>query len=266
MTARADPAFLVRHFGLEGCVALVTGATGGIGRAIAAGLAAAGAAVVLSGRDGAALDAARRELEQAGGCVAAIDADLADVAACRRVVDSAVEAFGRLDVLVNCAGTNRRTPIAEVTPEEYDAIMAVNLRAAFFVSQAACRVMSANGGGRIINIGSLTCSIGLSDVSVYGASKAGLAQLTKTMAVEWATHNIQVNCLAPGFILTSLTEEALWGNDARRRWMLDRIPARRPGRPEDLVGLALLLASPASGYLTGQTITVDGGLLAGSPW
>ncbi len=266
MTAHADPAFLARHFGLEGCAALVTGASGGIGRAIAAGLAAAGAAVALAGRDAQALEGMRRELEHAGRRAAAVVADLADAEGCRRTVDGALDALGRLDILINCAGTNQRTPLLAVTPDEYDAIMAVNLRAAFFVSQAAAQIMSANGGGKIVNIGSLTCTVGLSDVGVYGASKAALAQLTKTMAVEWAQHNIQVNCLAPGFILTSLTEEPLWGDEAKRRWMLDRIPARRPGLPEDLVGLALLLASPASGYLTGQTITVDGGFLAGSPW
>jgi NAD(P)-dependent dehydrogenase (short-subunit alcohol dehydrogenase family) len=126
--------------------------------------------------------------------------------------------------------------------------------------------MSANGGGKILNIGSLTCSIGLSEVAVYGASKAALAQLTKTMAVEWAAYNIQVNCLAPGFILTSLTQDTLWGDDGKRHWMLERIPARRPGVPDDLVGLALALVGPAADYITGQTVTVDGGFLAGSPW
>lgn len=266
MIAPADPAFLARHFGLDGCVALVTGASGGIGRAIAGGVAAAGAAVAVTGRDARALGEVCRDLERAGRDAAMIVADLCDVSACDDVVARTVDAFGRLDVLINCAGANQRTPISAVGPEEYDAIMAVNLRAAFFVSQAAFRVMSANGGGKIIHIGSLTCSVGLAEVGVYGASKAALAQLTKTMAVEWAAHNIQVNCLAPGFIRTALTEEALWGDDEKRRWMLERIPARRPGLPDDLVGLALLLAAPASRYLTGQTITVDGGFLAGSPW
>ncbi len=267
MTAPAIPAFLAHHFGLDGCVALVTGASGGIGRAIAGGLAAAGAAVAVAGRNTHALGAVCRDLERDGAVTVALVADLCDVAACDEVVARTVESFGRLDILVNCAGTNQRTLTLDVTPSEYDAIMAVNLRAAYFVARAAARAMIAGGrGGKIVNVGSLTCFVGLSEVGVYGASKAALAQLTKTMAVEWAAHNIQVNCLAPGFIRTALTEEALWGDDEKRRWMLERIPARRPGLPDDLVGLALLLVGPTSGYLTGQTIAVDGGFLAGSPW
>lgn len=257
---------LADRFGLGGRVALVTGASGGIGGALGEALAAAGASVVLAGRNEAELACVRERIEGRGGRAEIAVADLADVPACRDLVARALDLYGRLDVLVNCAGTNRRTPMLDVTPDEYDRVMAVNLRAAFFLCQAAARAMVSTGGGKIINIGSLTSTIGLSEVSVYGATKAALAQLTKTMAVEWARHNIQVNCLAPGFILTPLTRDALWGDDAKRRWMLDRIPARRPGLPEDLIGLALLLASPASDYITGQTITADGGLLAGSPW
>jgi NAD(P)-dependent dehydrogenase (short-subunit alcohol dehydrogenase family) len=143
--------------------------------------------------------------------------------------------------------------------------MDTNLRSVFFLTQAVAPVMARAGGGKVIHIGSLTSSVGLADVSVYGMSKSALAQLTKTMAVEWAAQNIQVNCLCPGFIATELTEP-LWSDPARRRWMLDRIPARRPGQPGDLVGLAILLASAASDYLTGQAIYVDGGFLAGSQW
>lgn len=264
--AAHDASFLTHHFGLEGAVALITGASGDLGCEIAAALSAAGAALALVGRNDVALEKIRRTIGDAGRPVEAFPADLSNIAACRQVVDQTVERFGTLTILVNCAGANQRTPLLEVTPEEYEAIMAVNLRAAFFTSQAAAGVMRASGGGKIINIGSLTCAIGLQDVGVYGASKAGLAQLTKTMAVEWAEHNIQVNCLAPGFFLTGLTEDALWGDERKRRWMLERIPLRRPGKPEDLVGLALLLASPASSYITGQTIMVDGGMLAGSPW
>ena len=261
-----DASFLARHFGLEGTVALVTGASGDLGCDIAVALSAAGASVALVGRNRATLEKVRRAIDDRGRPVEVFPADLSDVSSCHRVVAQTVERFGALTILVNCAGANRRTPLLEVIPDEYEAIMAVNLRAAFFTSQAAAHAMRANGGGKIINIGSITCTIGLENVGVYGASKAGLAQLTKTMAVEWATYNIQVNCLAPGFFQTTLTDDALWGDERKRRWMLDRIPSRRPGKPEDLVGLALLLASPASSYLTGQTITVDGGLLAGSPW
>lgn len=273
MTADAPPtvapqvAALVRLFSLAGRVALVTGATGDIGREIALTLSAAGAAVALTGRAEERLRGLQAELAGMDRQVDTFAADLADIAACQAVVTRVVTTFGHLDILVNCAGVNVREPILDVDPTTFDTIMALNLRSAYFVSQAAARVMiQQDAGGKIINVGSLTSAIGLAEVSVYGASKAALAQLTKTMAVEWARHNIQVNCLAPGFMLTSLTREALWGNEQKRRWMLDRIPARRPGLPTDLAGAALLLAAPASDYLTGQMLAVDGGLLAGSPW
>jgi NAD(P)-dependent dehydrogenase (short-subunit alcohol dehydrogenase family) len=181
------------------------------------------------------------------------------------VVRQVIERHGSLDILVNCAGINQREPILEVTPETYDAIMGVNLRAVYFLSQAAARAMKDSGGGKIINIGSLTSTIALSDVSVYGCTKSAVAQLTKTMAVEWAKYNIQVNAIGPGFMRTSLSDP-VWENQNRKRWMEERIPMRRGGQPEELIGLALLLASPASSYMTGQTVYVDGGFLSGSPW
>jgi NAD(P)-dependent dehydrogenase (short-subunit alcohol dehydrogenase family) len=255
-----------RLFALDGKAALVTGASGGIGRALAVALAEAGAAVGIHGRASAQMEQTRRLIETVGGRAVTLIADLGGVEACRKLIADAHAALGRLDVLINCAGINRRKPIAAVTDDDFEAIVAVNLRTAFFLSQAAHPIMRAQGGGKIINIGSLTSFIGLGSVSVYGATKAALAQLTKTMAVEWAKDNIQVNCLAPGFMLTPLTDTALWGDQYKREWLLDRIPARRPGQPEELVGLALLLASPASSYLTGQTIAVDGGVLAGGWW
>jgi NAD(P)-dependent dehydrogenase (short-subunit alcohol dehydrogenase family) len=266
MTSAGSGSFWAEHFGLHDRVALVTGASGGIGVAIARGLAAAGAAVMLAGRDAARLEAAQKEIVGAGGRAAVTIAELAEAAAAQPVVEDTVEALGGLHILVNCAGMNRRQPILEVQPETFDHIIAVNLRSAYFLSQAAARHMIAAGGGKIVNIGSLTCTIGISDISAYGASKAGLASMTKSMAVEWAEHNIQVNCLAPGFIMTPLTEKGLWGDERRSRWMLDRIPARRPGMPDDMVGMAVLMASRASDYMTGQVVTLDGGLLAGSPW
>lgn len=257
---------LHRLFALNGKVALITGGGGGLGSAIAEALAGAGAAVMLAGLPGD--EGLRRTAEQLaalGYPVGAVEADLADLTHAPTVVGAVLERFGSLDILVNCAGINRRQPILEVSPGIYDAIMAVNLRAVYFLCQAAARAMQANGGGKIINIGSLTSTIGLAEVSVYGCTKAAVAQLTKTMAVEWAQHNIQVNAIAPGFMRTSLSD-ALWEDPERRRWMVERIPARRGGQPEELAGLAVLLASPASSYISGQTIYVDGGFLAGSPW
>lgn len=253
---------LRRLFSLEGKVALVTGASGGIGRILATSLAQAGAAVAVQGRRGAELSQVKGEIEQAGGRALVLTADLVDAANCGVLVEETVGALGRLDVLVNCAGMNRRKPIEQVTGDDFDTIMNVNLRAAGVLCHAAHPVMKDQGGGKIINIGSITSTYGLGTVSVYGLSKSAMVDLTYNLASRWAKDNIQVNCLAPGFILTPLTEKPIWQDPKRRAWLQARIPAGRPGTPDDLVGVALLMASPASAYLTGQLITVDGGFLA----
>jgi 2-deoxy-D-gluconate 3-dehydrogenase len=261
-----EPSFLRRLFSLEGRTALITGASGGIGSALALGLAETGVTVGLHGTRLDQLEELHAQVAARGGRATILPADLGDIAACRRLIAGAHTALGRLDILINCAGINRRKPAAAVTEEDFEAIVAVNLRSLFFLCQAVQPIMRAQGGGKIINIGSVTSVDGLGEVSVYGATKAAVAQLTKTLAVEWAKDNIQVNCLAPGFIVTPLTETALWGDAWRRQWLLDRIPARRPGMPEELVGAVLLLASAASSYLTGHTLVVDGGYLAGGSW
>lgn len=251
-------------FSLQGRVALVTGASGGIGRALAVALARAGAKVALHGRSAQQLEAARREIEGCGAQSIVVAAELGQLDDCNRLISATVAELGGLDVLVNCAGMNRRKPIEQATPEDFDTIVGVNLRAVYFLSQAAHRTMRIRGG-KIVHVASLTSFMGLGGTSVYGMTKAALSQLCKTQAVEWAKDNIQVNCLAPGFIQTPLTEP-LW-NDARRRdWLLGRIPAKRAGLPNDMVATLLLLAGPGSAYLTGQTIAVDGGVLAGGSW
>lgn len=257
---------LDRFFSLEGKTALVTGASGGIGRELAIGLAGAGALVGLNGRSKEQLDQTRRQIEAAGGRALLLPAELADIPSCRKLIADAVSALGRLDILVNCAGMNRRKPIELVTEDDYETIMNVNLRSIYFLSQAAHAIMKKQGGGKIIHVASLTSSIALASTSVYGATKAALAQLTKTQAVEWAKDNIQVNALAPGFILTPLTEKALWGDPKKCAWILGRVPAKRPGKPEEMVAPVLLMAAPGSSFLTGQMITVDGGALAGGSW
>ena len=257
---------LERLFSLHGRAALVTGASGGIGRALAVALAEAGAAVGVHGRNVPELQETLRLIEKGGGTGVLLPADLSDVAACRQLIHDTQTALGRLDILVNCAGMNRRDPAAQAKEEDFEAIIAANLRSVYFLCQEAHPIMTEQGGGKIINIGSIASSWGLGGVSVYGMTKAAVAQLTKTLAAEWARDNIQVNCLAPGFIKTALTEKALWGDPQRSRWLHERIPARRPGTPDDLLGAALLLASPASAYLTGQVLTVDGGFLAGGWW
>ena len=256
---------LLDLFSLKGRVALVTGASGDIGAAIAGGLAAAGATMALSGRSVERLERVGAAISGAGHAHMLFPADLAESGAPQRLATHVAEQLGRIDILVNCAGMNRRQPIATVSEENFDAIMSANLRSAFLLSQAVLPHMIAQGGGKIVNIGSLTVTIGLADVSVYGMSKSALAQLTKTMAVEWAQHNIQANCLCPGFIATSLTVP-LFANERRREWILSRTPAGRGGTPDDLVGMAILMASRASDFMTGQTVFLDGGLTAGSMW
>ena len=254
-------------FGLDGKVALVTGASGGIGKSLAHGLAMAGATVAVTGRDAGKLEQLAESIREAGGKSEPFAADLTHVESVAPLVQSVVEQLGRVDVLVNCLGVNKREPVFEVTPETYDWIMNVNLKGVYFLSQAVAAEMAKRGeGGRIVHIGSVNAAIGLQDISVYGLTKAALVQNTKVMAIEWAEHGIRVNCLCPGFIETELTRAGLWSNERRRSWIMDRLSVKRPGRPEDLVGLCLSLASPAAEYTTGQTFYVDGGFLAGSPW
>jgi NAD(P)-dependent dehydrogenase (short-subunit alcohol dehydrogenase family) len=228
-------------------------------------LAEAGAAIGVHGRDPDKIRESCTAVEAVGGQATPLQADLAEVEDCRKLVAEAHQALGRLDVLVNCAATNRRKPIVEVTQDDFDTIMAVNLRSVYFLSQAAQPVMQAQGGGKIINIGSINIFYGLDTVSVYGLTKGGMAQLTKVMAVEWAEDNIQVNCVTPGYFLTPLSRP-LWEDEQKAHWFRSRLPARRPGKPEELVGAVLLLASGASSYITGQNIVVDGGFLAGGSW
>lgn len=256
---------LERLFSLEGKTALLTGASGGIGQALAVALAEAGAKVAIHGQTRSKVEAVCAQVEQAGRAAIPLTVNLTEVEACRRLVAEAHQALGRLDILINCAATNRRKPITEVTQDDFDTIVAVNLRSIYFLSQAAHKLMREQGGGKIIHIGSINIFFSLDTVSVYGLTKGGLGQLTKVMAVEWARDNIQVNCLTPGFFLTPLSI-SLWSDDSKAVWFRKRIPMRRPGEPEELVGATLLLASNASSYITGQNIVVDGGFLAGGSW
>lgn len=255
-----------RLFSLRGKTALVTGAGGGIGSALALAFAEAGATVALNGVSPAKLQVTQSEIEKVGGKCVVLARDVSRVADCRGLIQDAQRLLGRLDILVNCAGVNRRKPVREVSEEDYDFIAGVNLKSVFFLCQAAYPIMKAQGGGKVINIGSITTTDGLAGVAVYGATKAAVGQLTRTLALEWAADNIQVNCLAPGFMLTPLTAEGIWGDPHRKEWLTARIPLKRAGQPEELTGAALLLAGAGSSYLTGQIINVDGGYLAGGSW
>jgi NAD(P)-dependent dehydrogenase (short-subunit alcohol dehydrogenase family) len=255
-------------FDLGGKVALVTGASGGLGSWLAAGLAAAGAHVVATDHPRAelALDGVIELITSSGGLANGISADLLAHNAAEDLIAAVVADHGRIDVLINNAGMNRREPIFEVSDESWDLITRLDLKVPYDLSRAAARDMVTRGeGGAIMHICSLTNAIGLQGVSVYGAQKAGLVQTAKTMAVEWADHGIRVNALCPGFMLTSLSKP-LWDDQRRGEWLVRRSPLRRPGYPRELIGATLLLTSEAGSFITGQCLYVDGGYLAGTAW
>ncbi|HEX2037012.1 MAG TPA: SDR family NAD(P)-dependent oxidoreductase [Chloroflexota bacterium] len=265
-------------FDLTGRVALVTGGSRGIGRAIAVGLARAGARVAVASRTRETLNGVVEEIgrhgreadgAQGGQGALAVVADVTSAQDNRRMVEETVAHFGALDIFVAVAGVNRRKRILDVEPEDYEFVVGTNLRGLYLGCQAAVRVMVPRPGrpsGKIVTIGSLATLQGVSvGMSAYAASKGGVGQLTKQLAVELAPHNVQVNCIAPGFILTDLNRNFL-GVEPRRSWVVSRTPAGRFGAPEDVAGTAVFLASPASDFVTGQVIAVDGGFLAGSDW
>ena len=249
-------------FDLAGRIALVTGASSGIGREIALALAEAGASVVLAARREAALVALRRDIERLGARAAALAVDLSDRIALRAAAARAAEAFGAPDILVNAAGINVRKPMLEIRDDDWDAVMRINLDAPFFLTQALAPAMIAKGWGRVINIASLQSQRAFPDCAAYGASKGGIAQLTRAQARELSTHGVNVNAIAPGFFPTELTAPVVQ-DAARWRKMADSTFAGRNGELRDLRGIAVFLASRASDYVTGQTIFVDGGFSAG---
>ncbi|HWP46744.1 MAG TPA: glucose 1-dehydrogenase [Candidatus Limnocylindrales bacterium] len=249
-------------FGLEGKVSLVTGAGRGIGKAAAIGLAEAGSQVVLVSRSRNELEEVAREVRNLGRKALVLPADLLQFDKIPELVTRTVEEFGRLDILVNNAGTNLKRPTVEVPWEDFDKIIGLNLKAAFILSQAAIKHMLKQGSGKIINVTSMTAAIGIPTSAIYCSSKGGLQQLTKSLAVELAPKNIQVNAIAPGMIETELAKPIL-ARPEFRNWVMPKIPMGRLGVPDDLKGAFIFLASPASNYVTGHTLFVDGGWLAG---
>jgi 2-deoxy-D-gluconate 3-dehydrogenase len=250
-------------FRLDGKVALITGASRGIGLGLAEALAGAGADVALCSRSAEALQRhADRLAAETGRRAVAIPADLAEVAEARRAVREAAGTLGRLDILVNNAGLNLRKPSVDYTEEDWDRVTDLNLRSPFFVAQAAAQEMLQTGGGSIINTASLLTFMGRGTVPAYAASKGGIGQLTKSLAVEWASAGVRVNAIAPGFITTEMTVP-LRADPQFNRWVLERTPMGRWGAPCDLAGAAVFLAADASAFVTGQIIAVDGGWLAG---
>ena len=244
---------------LKGRVAVVTGGNGGIGLGMARGMGAAGAAIVVAGRNAEKSRRAVAELGALGAEAAAIEVDVADEASVNALVRAAVDRFGRLDILVNNAGMNIRKPVHELSLAEWRQVLDTNLTSAFLLSRAVYPIMKKNGGGKIINIGSMMSIFGASFAPAYAASKGGIVQLTKATATAWARDNIQVNAVLPGWIDTELTTNARREVAGLHERVLARTPASRWGVPDDLSGLAVFLGGPASDFVTGTAIAVDGG-------
>ncbi len=248
-------------FDLSGRKAIVTGASRGIGQAIAQALARAGADVAVTARTVEALAETQTLVENAGRRCVPLSQDVRDTAACSSVMNKAADMFGGLDILINNAGFENVMPSLDVDDALWDAIVSTNLKGAFFCAQAAGRIMAESGGGSIVNLCSLTSYVGVPTAAPYGASKSGLLGVTRTLATEWAHHNIRVNAVAPGYFRTSMTEVFYKDEDWQSR-MLEKIPQRRFGSESDLGGVVVFLCSDAAAYITGHCIPVDGGYLA----
>ena len=249
----------ISPFDLTGRVAIVTGGNGGIGLGMARGLAEAGAAIAIVGRDAAKSNAAVAELMQRGVNAISIITDVTDKSAVNRMVERTKREFGRIDILVNNAGINVRKPPHALSPEEWDSVIRTNLTSAFLCSQAFYAAMKQAGGGKIINIGSMMSIFGASFAPAYAASKGGIVQFTRSCAVAWAADNIQANAVLPGWIDTDLTKRARQEIDGLHDKVLARTPAARWGAIDDFAGIAVFLSSSASDFVTGTAIPVDGG-------
>ena len=257
--------YLSSLFSLEGKTALLAGGAGAIGSVISKALARAGAQTIVHDLSPDRLSLLKKEFADEGLPFTGLQADLNSEAACEDLVKQALGVAGKIDILVNLQGTNRRKPIVDISQEDFDIITSVNFRSVYFLSKAVHPAMKSQGGGKILHFSSLSANISFDTISVYAATKAAVTSLTRSMAHEWADDNIQVNAIEPGFVKTEFTRP-LWDDEYRSRWFSNYIPAARLAIPEDLVTTALSLISPASRYITGQHVVVDGGVLSGDSW
>jgi NAD(P)-dependent dehydrogenase (short-subunit alcohol dehydrogenase family) len=249
-------------FTLDGKCAVITGAGGAIGSTIAKSLSAAGAKVFLQDLNQEGITKISDEIRESGGVVFGYANDLSDVTTIEAMISVAADQLGGIDILINCAGINRRKPIAEVTPDDFDAIVSVNMRAVYFVSQAVYPHMKSRGGGSIVNISSITARYSFAKGSVYAATKAAVSSMARSFSREWVSDGIRVNSIEPGYVKTEFTRP-VWGEPTRADWFKRFVPMGRLAHPEELVGAVLFLASDASSYVTGQSIVIDGGLTSG---
>jgi NAD(P)-dependent dehydrogenase (short-subunit alcohol dehydrogenase family) len=252
-------------FSLAGRRALLTGAGGAIGTVLAKGVADSGASVVLQDLAADRVTGTCDQIRAHGGIAHPLASDLADPANCATVIDQATELLGGLDLLITCAGINRRKPIDEVSVDDFDAIVAVNMRSVFFLSQAAHAPLKAAGNGAIVHLSSLSARFSFNTIAVYAATKAAVSSMTRSFAREWAADNIRVNCIEPSVVKTEFTKP-LWGEEHRQRWFDATTPIGRLSTPDEMLGAVLFLASDAASYITGQSIVIDGGILAGADW
>ena len=250
-------------FDLSGRVAIVTGTSRGLGQYMARALARAGADLVLTSRKKETLGEFSKEIEALGRRAISLELDVRDLQSIERMADEAEKACGQLDILVNNAGCNVRKPALEVNWDDWNLILDTNLRGSFFVAQAVARRMIPRGYGRIINIGSVTSVAGYAGLGPYGASRGGVRQLTMSLADDWGKYGLTVNCLAPGWFRTE-QNKVLYENKEWVEYLCDRIPVKRPGRPDDLDAAVVFLAAESSRYVTGQTLLVDGGISTGA--
>ena len=252
-------------FSLKGKRTLITGGAGSIGTLIAKSFAERGAIVTVQDLDQARIDDIKTSITKNNENVYTIAADLSSAQECKDVVNKANQLMGGLDIVINTAGINRRKPISEVTPEDFDAIVSVNMKAIYFISQAAHPIMKAAGGGTIVNMSSLSARYSYNTISVYAATKAAVSSITRSTAREWAKDKIRVNCIEPSVIKTEFTK-SLWGEPHRSKWFDETTPIGRLSTPDEIIGTVIFLATDASSYITGQSVVIDGGILSGGDW
>jgi 2-dehydro-3-deoxy-D-gluconate 5-dehydrogenase len=253
--------FSLDQFSLKNKIAIVTGASSGLGRGIALALSEAGASLVLVSRRTSLLQQLAKEMEKKDKEVLYFSTDVCQKSQIQHVIDEVVKKFGRVDILFNVAGINKRNLVEDFSEEAWDAVINVNLKASFLFSQLAGRVMIKQNKGKIINIASMTSVFGGENIPAYSASKSGIVGLTKAFSVAWAKYNINVNAIGPGWFKTPMTQPLIEDKNRYQR-TLSRIPMNRWGDPEDLAGAAVFLASDASDYVTGAILFVDGGYMS----